>query len=255
MKYLSLLLISILFFSPFYSNGQTSDLNVTVSINGTIISQLTDDTQNEVFSENGKYSCSYNINGVTDEYRELINLRFYEGDNLLFSLLKAPGSDVEISNSGYVLFYDHSKHFTGELIIYFYSKRGNHFLTRTFLRADQFVFSESGNSFGVSAANNISVIHLPTSELILYENGICFDISGNDDFAAIVNQNGINIYDNGTIAKHIPLNLKFIREVKISSADDVVTVINKRNLIAYRLSEGSKIFSKQFIVLVNHCTF
>ena len=66
MKYLSLLLISILFCSPFYANAQTSDLNVTVSINGTIVSELTDETQNKVFSDNGKYSCSYNINGVTD---------------------------------------------------------------------------------------------------------------------------------------------------------------------------------------------
>ena len=232
MKYLSLLLVSILFFSAFYSNGQTSDLNVTVSINGTIVSRLTDDTQNKVFSENGKYSCSFNIDGVTDEYRELSNLRFYEGDNLLFTLLKAPGADVEISNSGYVLIYDHSKHFTGELKIYFYTKTGNHFLTKTFLRADQFVFSENGNSFGVSSVNNISVIHLPTAELKLYENGICFDISDNSDLIAIVKQNGINIYDNATLTKHIPLNLQFIRKIKISSVDDIVVVINKRDLIA-----------------------
>jgi len=235
MKYLTLLIISILLCSPFYANGQTSDLNLTVSINGTIVSELTDETQNKVFSDNGKYSCSYNINGVTDEYRELINLRFYEGDNLLFTLLKAPGGEVEISNSGYVLFYDHSKHFAGELKIYFYTKTGNHFLTKTFLRADQFVFSENGNSFGVSAINNISVIHIPIAELKLYENGICFDISGSDDLVAIVNQNGINIYDNATLTKYIPLNLQFIRKIKISLVDDIVVIINIRNLIAYIL--------------------
>ena len=245
MKYLSLLLISMLFCSLFCANGQTSDLNLTVSINGTLVSELADETQNKVFSANGKYSCSYNIDGVTDEYRELSNLRFYEGDNLLFTLLKAPGADVEISNSGYVLFYDHSKHFTGELIIYFYTKTGNHFLTKTFLRADQFVFSEGGNSFGVSAVNNISVIHLPTAEIKLYENGIRFDISGNESLTAIVKKNEINIYDNGTFTKHIPFDLTFIRKVKISSINDIVTVINKRNLIAYNLFDGSKIFSKQ----------
>ena len=58
-------------------------------------------------------------------------------------------------------------------------------------------------------------------------------------------KNGINIYDNGTFTKHIPQDLTFIRKVKISSVDDIVAVINKRNLIAYNLSDGSKLFSKQ----------
>ena len=169
--------ILILFLLPILSKVSAQSLSdkISTSINGTII---LNDTNSEIksMSGNGIYWCTYDIGGVTDEYRELSNLKFYESDNLLFTLLKAPGADVEISNSGYVLFYDHSKHFIGELKIYFYTKTGNHFLTKTFLRADQFVFSEDGNSFGVSAVNNISVIHLPTTELTLYENGICFHI-------------------------------------------------------------------------------
>ena len=127
-------------------SAQSLSDKFNTSINGTIILS---DTNDEIKSrsDNGIYWCTYDIGGVTDEYRELHNFKLYEENNLLFTLKKVPGSDVDISNSGYVLFYDHSKHFMGELKIHFYSKTGNHLFSKPFIDADQFSFSQSGNSF------------------------------------------------------------------------------------------------------------
>jgi len=50
---------------------------LSASINGSII---TEDNFPEAMSisENGKYWCTYQVNAVTDEMRELINFIFYE---------------------------------------------------------------------------------------------------------------------------------------------------------------------------------
>ena len=69
---------------------------------------------------------------ATDEMRELGNLKLYENNNLILTLTKVPGSDVEITNSGNLVFYDHSEHFKGKLKIHFYSKDGNFLFSKEF---------------------------------------------------------------------------------------------------------------------------
>ena len=54
--------------------------------------------------------------------RELGNLKLFENNKLILTLAKIPGSDVEITNSGRLVFYDHSEHFKGKLKIHFIKK-------------------------------------------------------------------------------------------------------------------------------------
>ena len=75
-------------------------------------------------SADGVYGANYSIGAVSDEYRELHDFRLFENGILLFSIREVPGSDVEISNSGNVVFYDHSEHYKSLLKIHFYSKTG-----------------------------------------------------------------------------------------------------------------------------------
>ena len=146
---------------------------LTTSINGTIILSETNPSA-MVSSENGKYWCTYDIIAATDEIRELANLKLYENNSLILTIAKIPGSDVEITNSGKLVFYDHSEHFKGILKIHFYSKEGAFLFTKEFERADKFEFSNSGETMGIQASNGISVISLNTGASYLIEKGMQF---------------------------------------------------------------------------------
>ena len=100
--------------------AQSSIDGLTTSINGTIIYSDVNPSA-MVSSEDGKFQCTYAIIAVTDEMRELSNLKLFEDNNLILILSKVPGSDVEITNSGKLVFYDHSEHYKGNLIIHIYS--------------------------------------------------------------------------------------------------------------------------------------
>ncbi|MEE9448920.1 MAG: T9SS type A sorting domain-containing protein [Ignavibacteriaceae bacterium] len=241
--YKLLLLITYLLFTLTNINAQQSVNDLSTAINGLITNHNTP-LDSRAYSENGKYFAVYNIGGVTDEYRELFNFNLSENGIILFTLQKSPGSDFAISNSGFVLFFDHSKHFMGELKIYGYSKYGSHIFTTTFLNADQFSFSESGNSFGVMASDNLHIIDLLTGENIKHEKGSSFAISEDGTLTAIVTKGKLNIHGSSSLLNSFPLNIDFIRKVKLSSADNLAAVINKRKLIVYNLADGSIVFSK-----------
>ncbi|MFC2103356.1 hypothetical protein ACFLSS_02890 [Bacteroidota bacterium] len=246
MKCFSLRLLTLVFSIFFIASDivpQTGLENYTASINGSII-KVKYNSNSKVSSGNGIFWCTYDIGDVTDEYRELRNFKLFKDEELLFTLSKTPGSDVEISNSGYVLIYDHSKHFEGELRIHFYSKAGTNLFTKTFFNADQFGFSESGESFGVIEKENIIVIQLNSGEVTKYEKGNRFDISENDEMVAIANRTGVKIYKSGVLNKNLPPKVDYLRKIKISAANDFIALINKKELLVYRISEGSKLFSE-----------
>ncbi len=153
--------------------AQSSIDKLTTSINGTIIKSEIN-LSAKVSSENGKYWCTYEVLAATDEMRELRNLKVYENDNLILTLNNIPGSDLSISNSGRLVFYDHSEHFNGKLKIQFYSKEGNFLFSKEFKDADQFKFSPSGEMMGVQALDGISIIALNFGNSYLIEKGLQF---------------------------------------------------------------------------------
>ncbi len=133
MRILTTLLLLIAFLVSSNNFAQSSIEKLTTSINGTIInSDLNPSAM--VSSENGKYWCTYEVIAATDEMRELANLKLYENNNLILTLAKIPGSDVEITNSGKIVFYDHSQHFLGKLKIHIYSKEGAFLFSKEFER-------------------------------------------------------------------------------------------------------------------------
>jgi hypothetical protein len=174
---------SVLLLGFFVSAGQLGAAGTpdrTVSFNGTFVPGQPD-IDCRLISENGVFYCKYDIGSVGDEMRELSNFRLYADGALLFSLEKAPGSDVYISNSGIVAFMDHTYHFKGELTVHFYSEHGDHFFSKKFLGASLFEFSTDGEMFGVSTPENLFVI-TPRQQMVeLYNSGYRFDISRRPD--------------------------------------------------------------------------
>jgi murein DD-endopeptidase MepM/ murein hydrolase activator NlpD len=218
--------------------------DLSVSINGTFISK-SHISKDKICSENGKYWCTYEINKVSDEFRELVNFKFYLRDEFLFTLPKAPGSDVQISNSGFIVFYDHSEHFKGNISLNFYSPNGESLFRKVYSSADMFIFSKSGIKLGVRTNKNISIISLPDGNIKNYEKGLQFNISENDRLTAVVLHNKIKIYRDGFLIKSIKSKISTPRKIKISADKQIIAVINKRNLYVYSITEGRLLFSDQ----------
>jgi murein DD-endopeptidase MepM/ murein hydrolase activator NlpD len=217
---------------------------LSASINGSIITQNSF-PEAESISENSKYWCTYGINAVTDEMRELVNFNFYENDKLLFTLSDVPGSDMEISNSGKIVFYDHSKHFLGKLNIHIYSKQGMYLFSKELEGATMFRFSPSGAMFGIRTPEGIHLISLEDGTIQTIEKGFQFAISEDDNLIAVASENNIKIFLDGELHKTISNQMSYPRDIIISFSSKIVAVIDKYNLRAYSLESGSLLFNNK----------
>ena len=72
------------------------------SSTGKILDTRNNSGDQGIRSANAIYRCTYDIGNVTDEIRELKNVKFYMNYDLLFTMDTAPGSDLYISNTGYI---------------------------------------------------------------------------------------------------------------------------------------------------------
>jgi hypothetical protein len=233
------LLIAFLFSSIILA--QSSIEKLTTSINGTIINSEVNPSA-MVSSENGAYWCTYEVFAATDEMRELGNLKLYDNNNLILTLAKIPGSDVEITNSGNLVFYDHSEHFKGKLKIHFYSKDGTLLFSKEFERADQFEFSQSGETIGVRSADGISIIALVTGESYLINSGLQFAIDDGEEFVAVAQGGKILIYKNSVLVRTVQTGIELPRKIILFKAHNLVGVIDKFILKIYSLSDSKLLF-------------
>jgi hypothetical protein len=179
---------------------------------------------------------------ATDEMRELANLKLYESSNLILTRHKIPGSDVEITNSGKLVFYDHSEHFKGILKIHIYSKEGISLFSKEFEGATLFGFSNSGNKMGVRTPEGISIISLESGNSYLIDKGLSFAIDANSDLVVVAPPDKILIYDNQNLVETIQTNMEFPRKLIVSSEKNLFGVIDKFNLQVYSLDNRRLIF-------------
>ena len=215
--------------------------NLSTSINGTIINTEINPSA-KVSSENGKFCCTYEITAATDEMRELNNFRFYENQKLNFTLHKAPGSDIEISNAGYVIFYDHSEHFNGKLKIHIYSNEGTFLFSEEFMGANLFEFSSSGKTMGVGTPEGISIISLNSGNSFMIEKGLEVSIDDTDELIAVTQPGKLLIYQNSTLLKAVQTEIEFPRKVFISIKNNLFGLIDKYHLKVYSLTDYNLLF-------------
>nr|MBC8485208.1 hypothetical protein [Bacteroidota bacterium] len=239
-----LLLIQFLPLSAQDNQGDLELKDLSVSINGSILLPIINPDA-KIISENRKYWCSFVIGKVTDEDRELVNFKLFFKNELLFVLPKAPGSDVDISNAGYVVFFDHSEHFRNKLKLHFYSPNGKFLFSRSYSGADMFGFSKSGNKFGIRNAENLLVVSILDRTVEKFEKGYQFDVSENDKLIAVALVNKIKIYGYGSLIRIIKTGLSYPRKVQVYADKQIVAVVDKRTLHVYSITDGRLIFLKQ----------
>jgi hypothetical protein len=224
--------------------------DIQVSFNGTFIHNVSGVDCRSI-SDNGRYYCDYDIGAVGDEFREMLNFRLYKDGDLLYSLDRAPGSDVYISNSGIAAFMDHTFHFKGRLTVNFYSKSGSPLFSKEFTGASLFGFSPSGDKFGVGTPENLYVI-IPRLQMTEeYQSGYQFDISADGNMVLISDGEYIYIYKDGNIRKRIETDLSYPRKVRISPDNGKIGIIDKKKLLVYS-SDGALLFEDS---LGDHLSF
>jgi murein DD-endopeptidase MepM/ murein hydrolase activator NlpD len=195
-----------------------------------------------VASENGKYWCTYEVLAVTDEMRELANLKLYESENPILTLANIPGSDVEITNSGKLVFYDHSEHFLGKLKLHIYSKEGAFLFTKEFEGVTKFGYSPSGEMMGIPTLEGILVISLNSGSSYLIEKGLEFAIDLQNEFVAVTPPGKLMIYKNSISFATIQTGMEYPRMTAISTEQNIVGVIDKFYLKIYSLNNCNLIF-------------
>jgi hypothetical protein len=224
------------------SNPIYAQLDVTASINGMMKWNKINDLS-KAQSENRIYWCTYDIKKVSDEMRTLINFKFYKHDELIFILSEVPGSDVDISNSGNIVFYDHSFHFNNKLKLHFYSKDGRKLIEKETEGANLFGFSSSGNLYGVGTPDGIQIINLTKMNVQNYPKGFQFAFSEDENLIAIASENEIKVFNNESLISTIHTGFKHTRRIVLSSVNDFIAAISKNNLKVYSLSSGFLKFS------------
>ncbi len=193
-------------------------------------------------SLDGKFGCDYRVSTATDEMRTLKDFRFFHGEKQLFFLEEAPGSDVEISNQGYVVFFDHRYHFRKELTLHFYSSQGEKLFSRKFIGASLFGFSPRGDQFAVGSGKQLQLINLPNGKTNEFPPADQFSVSEDGKILALAFRDEISVYKNGVLQWQKKHELGFIRKIAVNSSNELVAAIGKNQLRTYSLNSGELIF-------------
>ena len=228
--------------APEEQERKTDTASISVSFNG-MFTQRPSRDGSRVQSKNSRFWCRYDIGHVGDEVRELNSFELFENNRLLFAMERAPGSDLYISNSGITAFMDMKEHYREELTINFYSKYGQHLLSKTFKRANLFGFSPKGDAFGVGTTKQFSVISFPSCKVQTYPKCCQFNISEDGNLVAIAFPERVQVYSQGELIREFNTGYGHTRKIRISSESNVVAVIDKKRIKVYSLTDGNLVFA------------
>lgn len=214
--------------------------NVSLSSNGKFITQKDNPAFRNV-SDNGLYGVTYDIGKVTDEQREILNFKFYEQGVIMYSLAQLPGSDVYISNSGYIAVMNMKFHFKQELTVLLFNKPGEEIHKASYQYASLFGFSPLGNKFVVGTDKKLSIIDLIENHTTHLEPCSKFAFSTDETIITTAREDELNVYKDYQLQRTIHTGLFYQRGIVISDNNDKAAIIGKKNLKIYSTDDGQLI--------------
>jgi len=249
-----LALLSFMYFG--FVDGLAQKVNIiphgkTLSFNGKFRSPESGKINTQV-SENGVYNATYSIGAVSDENREILNFRFFENDQFIYSRPEIPGSEVLVSNSGIVAVFDMSLHFNQQLFVHLYNKEGNLISSESFTYASLFGFSPTGNKFVVGTEKSLQVLDLKFEQTWEIASSSQFAFSENEKYLVTAREDKLWIYNNFSLIKEMNTGLFYPRAVAVDPGNDLLAVVGKSKLKAYRISDQTLRFETE---VQPHCTF
>jgi hypothetical protein len=217
--------------------------NLTLSFNGTF--QNKTDSEYRASSENGLYKARFDIGAVSDEMRELKNLKVYNGDRHLYTIKEVPGSDIYLSNAGNLAVIDMKFHYRQEVTINLYDKNGNFRQEVKYKYASLFGFSPSGEKFVVGTDKNLNIIDLITKKITIIESSSQFAFSEDEQYLATAKEDKLIVYRNYKKIGSFNTGFTYPRGIAVSNVNQCVYVIDKNYLQAFSLERGELIFEKE----------
>lgn len=224
--------------------------NVVLSHNGTF--QRISDGEFRSSSENGQFNVKYDITSVTDEMRELKNLKFYNGHSLLYTLTEVAGSDMYISNAGILALMDMRYHFKQEITLHFIDKNGEFMMSQTFRYASLFGFSPLGEKFVVGTDKSLNILDLESRKIYSVNDCSKFSFSADEQFLATAKEANVTVYKNYKPVASFNTGYVYPRGVAISNDNKEIYVIDKTRLSGFSIDQEELLFIKN---LPTHCSY
>jgi len=222
----------------------------SVYSNGTFVS-LSADTSGALTrraSENGSFTCSFEVANAGERARQLRNFRCFENSALRSTIAEPPGSDVLISNAGFILFCEPVGNAESEMNLYCYAAgSGRELFKKHFMNSQLFGFSPMGTSFGIGSSTDLAVIDLNTGNTItcLFKIGCQFAISEDEAYVVVACENELVLFSraNGVRTGSVSTGMVYTRRISISPDGKSAAIVDKRNLRVYSLPGLTPLFS------------
>ena len=135
--------------------------------------------------------------------REILNFRLFKNEELLYTLKKLPGSDVYISNSGFVSAMDMNLHFQQQLTIHLINPDGELQFQHTFNYASFFGFSPLGKYFVVGTDKQLHVFSTMNNHTWQLERSSQFAFSEDESYLTTAFEDNLIVYQDFKKTKFI----------------------------------------------------
>ena len=122
--------------------------DISVSGNGMLVPRIQRGDRTRQ-SADGTYWCRFSVAGAGDEVRDLTGFRFFHGDTMVFGMEDIPGSEIIISDRGWIAFLDYRKHFQDRVEVFFYGPDGDFLFSRLFHETRGMAFSAGASQVTV----------------------------------------------------------------------------------------------------------
>lgn len=216
--------------------------NTVLSYNGKFIHPVPKGYK--AVSGNGQYFASYEIEGVSDETRLLRNLEVLDNRSLKYILGDVPGSEIELSNSGFLVVYDMTRHFAQEITLHFFNTEGVKLFSRMIRNASLFGFSPSGNLFVAGTDENLHVFDLKSGDVHQVAPGSRFAFTADEQYLATARESSVRVYSNFELIHTFETGFFYPRGIAISD-NQTIAVIDKQTIKVYSIAENREIFMKE----------
>ena len=207
--------------------------DIFVHSNG--ILQFSNNGDSHRYSPNGVYRATYEIGNVSHDTRELHNFNFYRDNTHLFSLKIAPGSELYISNSGYIVFVNMLLQHQNQVMLLFYSPRGDQLFSQIIETSTLLDFSDDGNHFVIGNRQQTRILSLPQGGERTYPPADQFDISADGASVALARRGKVLVFEGEELSAEFTTGFLYPRAVELLPNGERVAVIDKLNLLIYSI--------------------
>ncbi len=204
---------------------------IELSFNGRFVQNVPEGFRQ--ISENGRFKTAYVIGHVGDEVREILDFGLYEDGRLRYQMDVLPGSDVLVSNHGYIAVFDMQRHFNQELRLLLFDPNGRQVFEKTYRYASLFGFSPQGTYFGIGTGSGFHLIATANGAETTLDPCSQFAFSKDESLLATAREAEVKLYQDLVLTGSFQTGFFYPRGLALNDDGTKVSVIDKHELITF----------------------